>query len=41
MGHFIKVGDHVTYERNNYDAANMICYELQKIGQGISPNYCE
>ena len=36
MGHFIKVGDHVTYERNNYDAANMICYELQKIGQELA-----
>ena len=44
QGHFIKIGDHVAYERNNYDAANVLCYELQQIGQELAKlivNNCE
>lgn len=33
QGHFIKTGDHVTYDRDNYDNANYICFELQQIAQ--------
>lgn len=34
-GHLIKTGDHVTYDRDNYDNANYICYEVQKISQEL------
>lgn len=33
QGHFIKTGDHVTYDRDNYDNANYICFEIQQIAQ--------
>ena len=44
QGHFIKTGDHVTYDRRNYDNANILCYELQQIGQELAKvvvNNCE
>lgn len=36
QGHFIKTGDHVAYDRRNYDGANILCYELQQIGQELA-----
>lgn len=44
QGHFIKIGDHVAYDRRNYDSANILCYELQQIGQELAKiivNNCE
>lgn len=35
-GHLNKTGDHVTYDRDNYDNANYICYEIQQISQEIA-----
>lgn len=35
-GHFIKTGDHVTYDRDNYDHANYICFEIQQISQELA-----
>lgn len=35
QGHFIKTGDHVLYERDNYDGANYITFELQQVGQEL------
>lgn len=36
QGHFVKTGDHVAYDRRNYDNANILCYELQQIGQELA-----
>lgn len=44
QGHFIKTGNHVTYDRDNYDNANYICFEIQQIAQEyakIIVNNCE
>ena len=44
QGHFIKTGDHVKYERDNYDNANYICFEIQQIAQELAKivvNNCE
>lgn len=44
QGHFIKAGNHVTYDRDNYDNANYICFEIQQIAQEFSKiivNNCE
>lgn len=44
QGHFIKTGNHVTYDRDNYDNANYICFEIQRIAQELARmivNNCE
>lgn len=33
--HVKKTGEHVEYERDNFDAANYICYEMQKISREL------
>ena len=35
-GHIFKSGDHVTYDRDNNDSVNYICFELQQITQEFS-----
>lgn len=44
QGHFHKTGDHVVYERDNYDNANYICFEVQQVAQELAKiivNNCE